>query len=117
MILDPYLISAIRLVTKEQLYEAFMALYPHDIGDAKEDLVRQLGAWLEKARQKPGLSFSTGGTKSFRGMATCALLAVLGHPTPKSKTPRMKLAWAILDSPEGARALGHIPELEPERPR
>jgi len=115
-VFDPYLIKTLDGLSSAQLYESLIKLYPSTIENTtrKEDLLL-LEAWLEKARRLPAVAFSTGRTKSFKGMATCAALDCLGVNLPRGPRTKTELAWAILDSPEGRRKVSDSVELAQAR--
>lgn len=121
MLLDPYIVKSASGVTAVQVLDAFIKIYP-DIGVPKEsdeasynENLVIVEAWMQKLRRKPGLALSTGGRNSSKGVLTCALLEALGVDRPKATRTRMMVAWAVLNSPEGRKAVGQVPELEAER--
>lgn len=114
MILDPHLITSIAAVTAAEIAVSFLNLYP-DMGPLDEGDMQDVERWLAKARRRPGTALSTGRRNSMRGMFTCCLLDVLKVPLPRSARDRMTMAWAILNSENGAALVGSVPELEVAR--
>lgn len=117
MILDHYIVKATSGITAQQLFEACAKLYPES-GAISQDYEPEIERWLKRLRNtKPGAALSTGRRNSLRGELTCALLEVLEVPHARAKRNRMELAWAILDSPVGAKHVGPAPELNAVRPK
>ena len=122
MLLDPFIIQAVSGITADQIYEAWLILYPEyaveerDADQERNDVVASIDVWLGRVRKKPGAALSTGRRNSFRGELTCALLHVLHVPAPKTARVRMDVAWSILNSAIGRANVGVAEELESELP-